>query len=131
MSLDLLVVHNEKEGVDLVSMLPLVEQLFVDSAPPKSASKNATTNQIGPKMSWSHVLRGFRDGFGSYRWRTNPLDEDLREDILRRGDFDQKVPLALTKTKYQHVDVYELEHVMGAGFVGLRTIKPPPTSYGE
>jgi len=65
------------------------------------------------------MLQGFREGFGGYQRRTKPRDKDLGEDVLRRRDFDQKVPLASTKTKYQHVDLYKLEHAMSAGYAGL------------
>mmetsp|Transcript_8714 Transcript_8714/g.18770 ORF Transcript_8714/g.18770 Transcript_8714/m.18770 type:complete len:175 (-) Transcript_8714:481-1005(-) len=47
MSLDLFVAHDD-ENVDLVSMLPLLEQLFVD---PKSAFENATANRMEPKIT--------------------------------------------------------------------------------
>ena len=64
---------------------------------------------VRPTMLWSHKLRGFREGFApGYVRSTNPLDGSLGRYVLGRLDFDLKVPLLSTRTKYQSVNVYEI-----------------------
>jgi spermidine synthase len=67
-----------------------------------TASSNILNGAI---RQWSHKLRGFRNSL-KYVRNANPLDHELGLDVLRR--LDDKRLLVSAKTKFQHVDIYEL-----------------------
>jgi len=92
-------------------------------------------------MAWGHKLRGFRSDFlpsssstiihisHHYRRDKNPYDQELGQDTIQRRDI-LKVPLVSISTQYQHVDIYELQHVvLGTVYnsLGRLTSTPPPS----
>jgi len=112
-ALDLFTSNNNN---DLIPMLPLMEQLFAIPTIKTMMNPDHHSSAEKPKLHWVHKLRGFRTGFSNYQCDKHPYDQELGEDILCRRDFDLKRPLVSTKTKYQHVDIYELLHPKGTTY---------------
>jgi spermidine synthase len=83
-------------------LLPIIKRLF-------AIPGDDTVDPTGPKIIWSHKLRGFREGYiPGYRRHDNPLETDLGLDALRMHYLVGKEVLISAKTKFQHVDVYEV-----------------------
>ena len=120
-SLDLFAAHgDDSSNAYLISMVPLVERLF--SVPTTNVTEE--TKKPTPSVTWSHVLRGFDEGYSDQDWNENIEDEEFGQDVLRRRDFDVKSPVVSVKTKYQRVDVYKLRHRSGTGYLGVGRKKP-------
>ena len=109
--LDLFTPQQQSEDIDLIPLIPLLEQQF---AVPTIDTNNSMSEHYNvsnkPKLHWGHKLRGFRSINPSYQQDKNPYDQELGEDVLRRRSFDMKRSIVSTKTKYQSVDIYELQH---------------------
>ena len=94
-------------GNPLIPVLPSIKKLF--AIPRLKIAKEQDIPE--PSMLWAHKLRGFREDYApSYERNKNPLDQEFGADVLRKLDFDLKKQLISSKTKYQHIDVYELIH---------------------
>ena len=91
-------------------------------------------------LAWGHKLRGFRSDYMSssssstsstttsssttttattttstssfYQRDKNPYDQELGQDTIQRRDFVTKQQLVSYTTRYQHVDIYELQHAI-------------------
>lgn len=93
----------------LIPLLPLVKRLFGVPRVPELGEDLKDIPE--PSMLWSHKWRGFRHGYDP-----NMEDEDdnthqyqcLDRWVLGRLDFDVKVPVVSTRTKFQAYDVYEV-----------------------
>ena len=99
-----------QHDIDLIPLIPLLEEQFAIPTIIDDAPDNNVVVSNKPKLHWGHKLRGFRSMNPSYQQDKNPYDQELGEDILRRRSFDIKRTLISTTTKYQSVDVYELQH---------------------
>jgi len=86
---------------ELVPVLPIIEGLF--SIPRNKVVLGEGVWNGGPVMRWSHILRGFRDGEeGNY------LSTELGKDYLQDMSYTLKETVTSTKTKFQHIDIYNL-----------------------
>ena len=83
----------------LIPVLPMIKELF--GVPNKALPHH-------PVMTWSHKLRGFRDGISPTNVATqNPLEQDLGREMLGWHGSELKQPLVSKKTKWQNVDIYQ------------------------
>lgn len=91
----------------LIPTLPSIERLF--GVPGVPGEDENARDVPAPTMLWSHVLRGFREGFApGYVRSKNPLDGSLGRYILGKLDFDLKRPLLSASTAHQSVNIYEV-----------------------
>ena len=118
-----------------IHMLPVIKQrLFaIPTTTTDTNTNNTNTNTSATSappmiLAWGHKLRGFRSDYLSsssssssttttstssfYQRDKNPYDQELGQDTIQRRDFVTKQQLVSYTTRYQHVDIYELQHAI-------------------
>ena len=93
-------------AASLVPILPRVEELF--AVPVRALAGETNEQSPAPEVTWSHKLRGFREGFGAYKRYKNPLEADLGGSLLDSHGIEAKASLVSERTNFQHVDVVAL-----------------------
>ncbi len=74
------------------------------SSSSSSCPSSSTTSNIYPSSHSGDYPHDY------YQRDENPYDQELGQDTVQRLDYTIKLPLVSYTTKYQHVDVYELQH---------------------
>ncbi|KAL9183486.1 hypothetical protein ACHAXT_004342 [Thalassiosira profunda] len=91
----------------LIPVLPSIERLF--AVPRAPADGAAAEDAPAPTTTWSHKLRGFREGFApEYDHERNPLEQDLGQFVLGTLGLDVKDEVVSEGTDFQTVDVYDV-----------------------
>ena len=64
-------------------------------------------------MTWSHKLRGFREGFTAYGRHENPLEAYFRIGLLEVHGIKTKAVLVSERTNFQNVDIVKTIDLQG------------------